>query len=404
MAPGTREWTAGAGPREFRAAARTHWGHVVRVLVAPDKFKFALDAASAAAAIAAGVRDARPDAEVRVCPLADGGEGSGAILARALGALPRTQIVLDPLARAHPARWWCTSDKATAVIEMAEAAGLALLGENERDPLRTTSYGVGQLIAAAAEIGCTEALVCVGGSATVDGGAGCVQALGFELLDSYGRIFDGPATGGQLPLVRELRRPASLPRMAVRVLRDVSNPLLGPNGAARVFGPQKGALPDDVEQLERGLAHWAEILRAATGRDVRYLPGGGAAGGLPAGLHAVLRAQLVQGFAEIAKYAGLREQLAGCDLCITGEGRIDGQTTGGKVVAGVAELARELGVPVVALAGAVALPEHLTLDAFAARIGLSRICVATPEGTATAAALAGAAANLRRAAAEAMVG
>jgi glycerate kinase len=192
--------------------------------------------------------------------------------------------------------------------------------------------------------------------------------------------------------------------MTVRVLRDVSNPLLGPNGAARVFGPQKGALPDDVEQLERGLAHWAEVLRAASGRDVRYIPGGGAAGGLSAGLHAVLRARLVQGFAEVAKYTGLREQLAGCDLCITGEGRIDAQTESGKVVAGVTEIARELGVPVVALAGAVCLPERATLDEFAARIGLTRIRVATPDGMPIEAALAGAAANLRRAAAEVLEG
>ncbi len=371
----------------------------MRILIAPDKFKFALDAASVTAAMAAGVYDVSSDADVRLCPLADGGEGSGVVLAEALTARAESIVVLDPCGRPRQARWWTSPDGSTAIIETAEAAGLALLALEERNPLHTTTCGVGQLIAAAQAARCTRALVCVGGSATVDGGAGCLQTLGAEYLDSYARVFDEPVTGGDLQHIREVRIPPGLCSIRLKVLCDVSNPLLGPLGAARVFGPQKGALPDDVEVLEHGLAHWAELLRTTTKRDVRMLPGGGAAGGLPAGLYAACRAQLVNGFAEIASAANLEGLIDGCDLCLTGEGRIDTQTSAGKVVAGVADLAAKRGVPVIALVGAAEPPQGCSLDEFARRLGLARIIKITPDGTPIEEARRATAANLRRAAA-----
>jgi glycerate kinase len=363
----------------------------VKVLIAPDKFRDALDAAEVAAALAAGVRDAQPDAQIALCPLGDGGEGTGRVLAAACGAQERVTTVLDPLGRGREARWWLSADRATGIVEMAEASGLALLAPRERDALRTTSYGTGQLLRAAQDAGAPRVLLCVGGSATVDGGAGCLQALGWRFVDGAGAEIVEPLTGGVLPAIARLESPPNHAALAIDVLCDVDNPLLGPRGAATVYGPQKGATPVGVDLLESGLVHWADVLEQHGGANVRDLPGGGAAGGLPAGLAAALGAHLRPGFAEVARQVGLRDKLAGCDLCLTGEGRIDEQTAGGKVVAGVARLARELGVPAIAFAGA-ARPDLATT------LGVERIIVITPEKTPLPEALAATAANLRSAA------
>ena len=370
----------------------------MKILIAPDKFKYALDARGAAEALAAGAQDALPDMEITYCPLGDGGEVTGRLLAEALGAEERSTTVLDPLGRRRHARWWLAPDQCTAIVEMAEASGVALLGPRERDALHATSFGTGQLLKAARDAGCTRALLCVGGSATVDGGAGCLQALGWELLDTAGVAITEPASGATLPRIGTIRPPAALPAMTVDILCDVDNPLLGPRGAAPVFGPQKGASPAAVRELERALTHWADVLRRACGQDVADIPGSGAAGGLPAGLLAALDAHLRPGFEEIAEHVRLRDRLAGCDLCLTGEGRIDNQTTAGKVVAGVARLAREQGVPTVAFAGAARPKPGQTLAALAAAVGVEQIVVITPTGMALPEALAATAANLRRAA------
>lgn len=370
----------------------------MRVLIAPDKFKDACSAEEAAAAVAAGVRDARPDAEVVLCPLGDGGEGTGRVLARVLGFQERTETVLDPLARPRRARWWLAPDGQTAIVEMAEASGLALLPPGERAALRTTSYGTGQLLRAAVEAGCRYVLLCVGGSATVDGGAGCLQALGVELTDANGAALTEPLTGGRLPEIATARRPDTW-RLSIDILCDVDNPLLGSRGAAAVFAPQKGADAAAVQQLERGLGYWADVLQRDFGRDVRDLPGAGAAGGLPAGL-AACGARLVPGFDEVAARVGLREKLAACDLCLTGEGRIDEQTAHGKVVAGVARLATAERVPVVALVGAVRMKRGETAAALAHALGVAEIIAITPPGMPLAAALAATRDNLRRMAAE----
>lgn len=373
----------------------------MKVLIAPDKFKEALTAPAAAAALADGVRRARPDAGLVLVPVGDGGEGTGAILAAARSAREQVVTVRDPLGRPHAARWWLTDDATrAAIVEMAEASGLALLAPAERDPLRTSSYGTGELLRAAATAGAGQILLCVGGSATVDGGAGCLQALGWELLDDTHRPLPVPVPGGRLTEIRALRPAAGGPvRLPpVRILRDVDNRLLGPDGAAAVFGPQKGATPAAVAALEAGLRHWAGLLRRTFGREVTQWAGGGAAGGLPAGLAAAYEARLVPGFAEVAAAVGLAEKLAGADLCLTGEGRMDGQSVLGKAAASVARLARAFGVPTVALVGSVTVEPGSTLEDLARAVGVERIVVISPAGLSHAAALAATADNLRYAA------
>jgi glycerate kinase len=367
----------------------------LRILLAPDKFKEALSAEQVCAALAVGLRQVLPDAEVVTCPLADGGEGTGPVLARLTGATPRERTVLDPLARPRSACWWLTADARTAIVEMAQASGLFLLSPHERHAPSATSYGTGQLIAAALQAGASQILVCVGGSATVDGGAGCLQALGWELFDARERPIAAPATGAMLGRIARLRAPAATPAAEIHVLCDVDNPLLGPRGAAAVFAPQKGATPQEVRELEAGLRHWAGLLYRTTGRQVANLPGAGAAGGLPAALAAALQAQLRRGFEVVAEYAALDAKLRECDLCLTGEGRLDEQTLGGKVVAGVAQHAAALGVPVVAFVGAVAADKNK----LSVQLGLTEIVVITPPDTPLTQALADTAQNLQRAAA-----
>jgi len=368
----------------------------VRILIAPDKFRHALDAARVAAALAAGARAARPEAELVLCPLGDGGEGTGRILANVLGAAPRQTLVLDPLARPHAATWWWHEEQRLAIIEMAQASGLALLADDERDPLRTTSFGTGQLLRAAADAGASHALLCVGGSATVDGGTGCLQALGCRLLDDSGRVLPEPAGGATLPRIARVQPGPPLP-MTIDVLCDVENPLLGPRGAAAVFGPQKGADRLTVRKLAEGLAHWAEIVGPVGEGDLAARRGTGAAGGLPFALVALCRARLCSGFDAVAEHVRLDDQLAGCNLCLTGEGRIDDQTASGKVVAGVARRAARYQIPTWAFCGQVRCGPGRTLADLAQSIGAEQIIVITPANTPLARALAETEANLRRA-------
>lgn len=348
----------------------------MKVLIAPDKFKDALTADAAAEAMVAGVRDALPEAIIESCPLGDGGEGTGRLLARACGAEPRNCTVRDPLGWPRDATWWFSHHDGVAFIEMAEAAGLHLLCEEQRDPTRTTSYGVGELIHAALDAGATRIFVCAGGSATVDGGAGCLQALGWRFFDENGDQILTPVSGGSLPRVHRLCRPAWSPTAEVVVLTDVDNALLGRDGAAAAFGPQKGASPKQVSELESNLRHWATRLAEASGVVVHAMRRGGAAGGLPAALAAGCAARVVAGFDEVAARLGLPAKLKACDVCLTGEGRLDAQTSRGKVVAGVARLAHALDRPVVAFVGAVEPADGA--EARAAALGLSRVVTITP--------------------------
>ncbi len=326
----------------------------MKVVIAPDSFKETLSAVEVARAIAARVAEAAPDAEIDLCPMADGGEGTVEAMVAATGGEFRTADVFGPLGEPRRARFGLLAGGATAVIEMAAAAGLALVPPEKRAPLLTTTFGVGCLIRAALDAGARKLVVGLGGSATVDGGAGCAQALGVVFIDTGGAGSPCGLAGGGLATIGHIDMSGRDPRVAgadIRVACDVTNPLTGPEGAAAVYGPQKGATPAMVEQLEAGLANLAEVIRGDLGVDVEHLPGAGAAGGLGAGLVAFASAKLESGIAIVAEAVGLAGRVAGADLVITGEGRLDGQTAAGKLPVGVAELASAVGVPTVCIPG-----------------------------------------------------
>ena len=325
----------------------------MRVLVAPDKFRGCLSAAEVAAAMAAGVRDAAPSAEVDVCPVADGGDGTADVLQVALGGRRVPCRVVGPLPERSVDASYVRLNDGTAVVEMAAASGLALLGPDDRDPLRTTTFGTGQLIAAAVHAGARRVLLALGGSGTVDGGIGCAQACGFTVL-----TIDGERTSPTEPLCgRDLERVLMVKRgrgeitngIDVIGLCDVTNPLCGPTGAARVFGPQKGASAETIEWLDTQLWRLSQYHP-----DEAQRPGAGAAGGLGFAVAAYFGGTLRSGFDGIAEAVGLADRLRSADLCLTGEGRLDATTADGKAVAGVGQLCAAAGVPCVAIVGSVA--------------------------------------------------
>jgi glycerate kinase len=326
----------------------------MKIVIATDSFKGTLSSSQAGRAIANGVRRGLPQAELAVLPVADGGEGSVEAILQARGGRRESAQVNGPLGGAVDATFGILPDGNVAVIEMAAASGLTLLEPAQYNPLIASTYGTGQLIAAALDHGCRELLIAVGGSATVDGGCGAAQALGVRLMTANGTPMEKRVGGGQLDRIDRIDLDGRDPRIAacaITVLCDVTNPLCGPNGAATVFGPQKGASAPQVEQLDRGLAHLADLIRRDLDIDVRDLPGAGAAGGLAAGLMAFVGAKLARGAETVLDLAGIDAHLAGADLAITGEGRLDAQSIMGKVVSGVAARARSAGVPVIAIAG-----------------------------------------------------
>ncbi len=336
----------------------------MKIVVAMDSFKGGLCAADACRYVARGLREANADATVVLKPMADGGEGTAAALlaARAGGAwIPVT--VAGPLPdRPVTAGYAWFDDDRTAVIEMAAANGLPLLAEHERNPLKTSTYGTGQLIKAALDRGAQRILLAIGGSATVDGGVGAATAIGWRFLDADNQPV--PPGGGYLrdiasivPTTAVFAASGSATR--IKVLCDVTNPLLGEHGAAAVFAPQKGASPDAVAILEKGLTHLAQRVREELGFDMTALAGGGAAGGLGAGAAAFFNADLTPGIDAIMTAAKLHDALQDADWCLTGEGSFDTQSLHGKVVSGVAAAARKAAVPTVVIAGRVkAVPEN----------------------------------------------
>jgi glycerate kinase len=330
----------------------------LRLLLAPDAFKGSLSAPRVCAALAEGVRRVVPEAVLRAIPLADGGEGTTEALVAANGGRLQGVMVTGPLPEETPrveARLgWLTADK--AVLEMASASGLSLVSPEGRNPLHTTSFGTGELIAAALDAGARHLLVGLGGSATNDLGAGLAQALGARFLDTEGRPMAQPLRGGQLLQVAALDLAGLHPGLAgcrVEVVCDVDNPLLGATGATAVYGPQKGATPAIAAELEAGLAHLIQLVEAATGRRVWERPGAGAAGGMGAMLLALCDGELRPGIELVLAASGLRAALAEADLVLTGEGRVDGQTARGKTISGVARAAAAAGVPVVVIAGEI---------------------------------------------------
>jgi glycerate kinase len=316
----------------------------MRVLCAPDSFKESISAHEAARAMAAGVLAAGADADV--CPIADGGEGTLDALVGALGGSIHQATVVGPLGEAHTARFGISPDGSTGIVELAEASGMTLVPAEQRDPTRTTTFGTGQLIRTAAEAGCRVVLVAVGGSATCDGGTGLAQALGTRFFDRRGQLIERPMTGGLLTELSRIEPAPPLP--AIRVACDVTNPLLGPQGAAAVFAPQKGATPMQVRQLDEGLRRLASLLAADP-----ETPGAGAAGGAAFGLLALCGATLERGVDLVLDTVGFADRCGEADLVLTGEGRLDGQTVHGKAVSGVAARAHALGVPTVAIAGSL---------------------------------------------------
>ena len=327
----------------------------MKIVIAPDSFKESLSAAEVCRAIHKGISQRLPSSEVVCVPMADGGEGTLDALVDATNGYRQAVRVMGPLPDMQvEAQFGMLGDGETAVIEMARASGIELLTPEQRDPRLTTSYGTGQLISAALDAGAKRLIVAIGGSATNDGGVGMMQALGVRFLDKY-RYPIGHG-GAQLSRIADIDMEALDPRLAdVEVVAacDVDNPLVGERGASAVFGPQKGASPDVVAQLDLALAKYAGCIDEKLGCQVIDVAGAGAAGGMGAALLAFMQAELKPGIEIVSETVSLSEKLQGADWVITGEGRVDGQTLGGKTPAGVAKLAHSMGIPTIALAGSM---------------------------------------------------
>ncbi len=324
----------------------------MKIVVAPDSFKGSVSALGVAAAMERGVLQVFPGAEVVKLPIADGGEGTVEALVTATGGQMITQEVIGPLGNPVQAYWGILGDAETAVIEMAAASGLPLVPVEKRDPRITTTYGTGQLMKAALDKGLRKIIIGIGGSATNDGGTGMAKALGVKFLNGAG--YELPAGGKALADLARIDLAgldARLQETTIMVACDVDNPLCGNRGASAVYGPQKGATPAMVAELDAALANYARIAEQATGKAVANQPGAGAAGGLGAGLLFFTGAKLRPGVDIVLESAGFAAMVDGADLVITGEGRTDFQTAYGKAPVGVAKVAKQFQVPVVCLAG-----------------------------------------------------
>lgn len=325
----------------------------MKIVIAPDSFKESLSAPEVAVAIARGWQQVFPDAECLLRPMADGGEGTVDALLAAVGGERRECRVRGPMGAPVAAHWgWL--GQGTAVIEMAAASGLHWVPREQRDARLASSFGTGELILQALDAGATRIILGLGGSATNDGGAGLLQALGVRFLDVAGReLAPGGAALAALDQLDLSGLDARLLKAQVEVAADVDNPLCGPRGASAVFGPQKGATPAQVAELDAALGRYARIVAATLGEDHAQFPGVGAAGGLGFAARGLLKASFRPGIELVAELSGLAEAVLGADLVITGEGRMDAQTLHGKTPVGVARVARAAGVPVIALAGSL---------------------------------------------------
>ena len=326
----------------------------MKIVIAPDSYKESLSASEVAQAIEKGFREIFPEAEYVSVPVADGGEGTVDAMIAATQGTAYVARVTGPLGDDVDARWGISGDGQTAFIEMAAASGLALVPPASRNPLITTSRGTGELILHALDQGARNIIIGIGGSATNDGGAGMVQALGAKLCDANGTdIGNG---GGSLISLNSVDISGLDPRLAgctIRVACDVTNPLLGDSGASRIFGPQKGASEACIVELDRNLAHYADVIKKSLHVDVKNVPGAGAAGGMGAALMAFLNAELRSGIEIVTDALNLEEHIHDCTLVVTGEGRIDSQTIHGKVPAGVATVAKKYHKPVIGIAGSL---------------------------------------------------
>jgi glycerate kinase len=343
----------------------------LHILIAPSGFKESLGAEEVADCIAKGILRALPDARIQKAPLANGGEGFAKALVAATGGTLHSVTVTGSVAQPVDAHYGFLggTDARTAVLEMASAAGLRLVPHDARNPLKTTTYGVGELIKAALDAGAKRLLIGCGDSGTNDGGAGMAQALGVRLLDAAGNELGWG--GGELARLEHIDltgRDPRLDRVQIDAAVNWHNVLCGPNGVARVFGPQKGASPEIIERLEAALRHYAAIIARDLGIDVRTMPGGGASGGLGAGLHAFLGATLHPYYDIVMSYLEFEDLLREADLVVTAEGGIDSQTPRGKIPTEVARRAKRYQLPVIVLAGTIGTDAHVNLahgiDAF----------------------------------------
>ena len=314
----------------------------MKILIAPDSFKGSATAVEVGNALAKGFRRVFSDAEIRVLPMAEGGEGTVSAL------------VKNPIGYEIIANYGILGDQKTGVIEMSAASGLTLIKPEQRNPLLTTTYGTGQLILSALNDGCRRLIIGIGGSATNDGGAGMAQALGALLKKTDGTSISAGGQGlAELSDIDIRNLDCRLGETEIIVACDVDNPLTGPRGASYVYGPQKGATLEMMEVLDESLARYAEIIKICLGKDIDNLPGAGAAGGLGAGLMAFVNAQLESGIDIVTNTVKLVEQLKGVDLVVTGEGYLDQQTIHGKTPVGVARIAQKQNIPVIAVAGGI---------------------------------------------------
>ncbi|CBG90674.1 glycerate kinase [Citrobacter rodentium] len=330
----------------------------MKIVIAPDSFKESLSAMQVANAIEQGFREIYPDAQYVKLPMADGGEGTVESMVEATEGQYRHQVVTGPLGSPVQARWGILGDGKTAIIEMAAASGLHHVPPARRNPLLTTSYGTGELLLAALDHGVEHVILGIGGSATNDGGAGMLQALGVALLDANGDKL--PFGGDALSRLAKIDIAHCDPRLnniALTVACDVNNPLCGPTGASAIFGPQKGATAEMVATLDSALANFGKRLQETTGRDVMNAPGAGAAGGMGAALLGLLNAELKPGVEIVINALQLAKLVADASLVITGEGRLDSQSISGKTPIGVARCAKQFQKPVIALAGGLT-PDH----------------------------------------------
>jgi glycerate kinase len=324
----------------------------MKVLAAPNAFKESLSSPEAARSIALGLKEGHPYIEVIEFPIGDGGDGTLEALSRVLPIELKRAFTLDPLSRRIAATFGLFTDGTKAYIEMAEASGLRRLKPSERNPLHATSLGTGILIESAVNEGVQEILLGTGGSATTDGGIGALAMLGIKFSNERGeRVEPFSLNLSEISSVTIEPHPKRLEDVRITILVDVLNPLLGPDGAARVYGPQKGASPEDVATLERGLESFARVVYEATGRDIGLIEGGGAAGGLPAGFHGLLGANIRNGAEAFLDLVEFDRALGGVDLVITGEGRLDDQSLFGKAPVAAARRARSRDIPAIALVG-----------------------------------------------------
>jgi glycerate 2-kinase len=336
----------------------------MRILIAPDKFKGALNARDVAQNIAQGLLDIVPDAQIELVPMADGGEGTAEAICDARGCSWLECKAHDPFGREIDARYGWIDREKIAVMEMSEAAGMRRLSESKRDPIRATTFGVGEMILDATKRGANEVIIGLGGSATNDGGFGMARALGFRFDFEHEHEHEHEQEQVQVRVtdlveLKGIRRPIDLVFPTIIAAVDVKNPLLGENGATRVFGPQKGASKNDLDNLERALTRLANVAATEFGFDYRNEAGAGAAGGLGFGLLSFCSATIRPGFEVVAEVVGLEPKMKDADLVITGEGSLDRQTLEGKTPAGVARLARKLGKPVFAIVGRASEDQEL---------------------------------------------